>query len=476
MEFNPFQKRFRKGKRRVALVYPNRYVGGIANIGLQLLYAKINEFAHCERFYSDVFDGLRSLESGSRLNEFEIAMFSLHYEKDYFKALEIIKRSGFRGIKIAGGPCVMENPRPLMPFFDAFFIGEAEDRVEEIIEARSVEELSDIDGIFTGKEEKVKRVFCRIEKHIEDEIIGEGAYGKCFLIEIGRGCVRRCSFCLVRQIYFPPRWRNLEDFPEIRGVNKVALIAPSPTDHPQFKDILQKFVERGFEISPSSLRADAVDEELVEILKAGKVKTLTLAPETSSPKLSEFLKKEISFEDLRNAVEISAKAFEKLKLYYLIGIPGELEEDVKKIVEDVVFLKKFIQRVEISVNPLVPKPHTPLQWIPFAKIPELKRKISLLFEECKKHGIEVSLPNLREFVIQSILARGDESLSEMVAGNRNYREYLHFLKGYRLEEALPWDFIDHGYKKSKLLSEFLELVEILDKSYKSMGDKIFRGR
>jgi hypothetical protein len=77
VEFNPFQKKFRKGEKKVALVYPNRYVGGISNVGLQLIYAKINEFAHCERFYSDVFDGMRSVESGTKLSDFDLALFSL---------------------------------------------------------------------------------------------------------------------------------------------------------------------------------------------------------------------------------------------------------------------------------------------------------------------------------------------------------------------------------------------------------------
>ncbi len=463
MEFNPFQKKFRKGEKRVALVYPNRYVGGISNVGLQLIYAKINEFAHCERFYSDVFDGTRSVESGSKLSDFDLALFSLQYETDYFRAIEIIRKSGFRGLKIAGGPCVMENPRPLMKFFDAFFIGEADERIEEIVSAKEVEDLKGIEGIFTGYEERVKRVFCRLGRHIEEEIIGEGAYGRSFLLEIGRGCIRRCSFCLVRQIYSPPRWRKIEDLPEIRNSRKVAIIAPSPTDHPHFKEIVQKLVEKGFEVSPSSIRADAVDEELVEILKAAGVRTLTLAPETASPLLSDFLKKEMSFEDVKMAAEISAKAFEKLKLYYMIGIPGENEDDVRKIVEDAAYLKRFIPRVEISVNPLVPKPHTPLQWLPFAEIGELNRKISIIEEESEKHGIEFYPPNLKEFVIQTILARGDEKVSDLFFGS-SYRDFSRFLEGFDLEEPLPWDFIDHGYKKSRLKKEFTELLELLDRS------------
>lgn len=465
MEFNPFQRRFRKGARKVALVYPNRYVGGVANIGLQQIYAEINEFAICERFYTDVFDGLRSLESQTPISEFDFALFSLQYENDYFNAVEILKKSNFRGIKIAGGPCVMENPKPLLKFFDAFFIGEVEKRLEEILSIKNPEELSGIEGIYTGKEDKVKRVYSKLEKHLESEIIAEGAYGKCFLIELGRGCVRKCSFCLVRQIYAPPRWRKIEDLPEVKLVKKVALIAPSPTDHPNFKDIMQRLIERGFNVSPSSLRADSLDEELVELLKMGNVKTITLAPETASQELAEFLRKETSFEDIKRAVEICAGKFEKLKLYYMIGIPQESIEDVRKISEQANELKKFIPNVEISVNPLVPKPHTPLQWLKFGGeggITELRRKIELLDRECKKSGIEFSKPNLKEFVLQTILARGDENVSDIFDG-KSYRAHLELLNAINTSAKLPWDFIDHGYKKSKLLKEFERLKQVFSK-------------
>ncbi|MEM2345464.1 MAG: radical SAM protein [Archaeoglobaceae archaeon] len=475
MEFNPFQRKFRKGEKRVALVYPNRYVGGIANLGLQILYAKINEFAHCERFYFDVFDGLRSLETGTPLSEFELALFSLQYEIDYFNAIQILKKSDFQGLKIAGGPCVMENPKPLMEYFDAFFIGEAEKSIEEILSAKTVTDLEGIKGIFTGKEERVKRVYYPLEKHIEKEIIGEGAYGRSFLIEIGRGCIRKCSFCIVRQIYFPPRWRKIEDLVEVKNVKKIALIAPSPTDHPQFKNIVQNYAEKGFEISPSSLRADAIDEELVEILKSANVKTLTLAPETASEVFAEFLRKDISFEDLKRAIEISSGSFEKLKLYYLIGLPNENIEDVKKIVEQIKLFKRFIPRIEISVNPLVPKPHTPLQWLPFANLSEIRKKILVLKNECRKNGIEFNPVDPKEFATQTILSRGDESVSKMLE-SRNYRSFEDFLLGIDIEKELPWDFIDHGYKKSKLVAEFQKLMDILDKTYKSSDAQLYEGR
>lgn len=468
MEFNPFAKKYRKGMKRVALVYPNRYVGGIANTGLQYIYAKINEMdAVCERFYSDVFEGLRSVESATPLSEFDVAFFSLQYEADYFKAVEILKKSGFRGIKIAGGPCVMENPLPLLDYFDAFFIGEVEGKLEEIVSAKSVDELSEIPGIFTGKEGKVKRVYSKLGKHMEREIIGEGAYGRCFLLEIGRGCVRRCRFCIVRQIYFPPRWRRKEMLPEDVETGKIAIIAPSPSDHPEFREILQHYVEMGKEVSPSSVRADTLDEELSELLKKAGVSTLTIAPETASSELQDVINKGIGEEDVLNAAELASKRFEKVKLYYMVGLPGEDFEDVKAIIEQASRVKKLVRRVEISVNPLVPKPHTPLQWMPFGGkenlkegIAELKKKLGFLKNEARKVGIEANVSGYKEFALQTILSRGDREVSQILEG-ANYRKFEGYLEAIDVDSTLPWDFIDHGYRKSTLLKEYEKITKTL---------------
>ncbi len=465
MEFNPFAKKYRKGMKRIALVYPNRYVGGIANTGLQYIYARINELdAVCERFYSDVFDGLRSVETATPLSEFDMALFSLQYETDYFKAVEILKN--FKGVKIAGGPCVMENPKPLLRYFDAFFIGEVEGHIEEIVEARSVEDLEGLPGIYTGNESKVRRVYAKLGKHMESEIIGEGAYGRCFLLEIGRGCTRRCRFCIVRQIYFPPRWRRREMLPEV-DESKVAIIAPSPSDHPEFREILQHYVDEGKEVSPSSIRADTLDEELVELLKLAGVKTLTIAPETASPDLQEILNKGIDSEDVYRAAELAKGRFDKVKLYYMVGLPGESMEDVIEIVEQAARVKKYVKRVEISVNPLVPKPHTPMQWLPFggkenvrAGLRELRKKLKFIADRCRKAGIEADVSGLKEFILQTILSRGDEDVAEILEG-AGYRKFEKHLEAIDVNSELPWDFIDHGYRKTSLLREYEKIFNHL---------------
>ncbi len=462
IEINPLKKKFRKGLRKIALVYPNRYVGGISNIGLQYIYYRINshEDLICERFYYDVFNGTRSLESGNYLKNFDLALFSIQYEADYFKAIEILKKSGFKGITIAGGPCIMENPKPALKYFDAFFIGECEKYIDEIVQAKTFEELKSIPGIYTGEEAKVKRVYSKLEKHLEQEIIGNGAYGWSFLVEIGRGCIRRCRFCIVRQIYFPPRWRKLEDLPENIPTKKVAIIAPSPSDHPKFKEIVKRYTDKGLQVSPSSLRADTLDEETLELLK--DLKTLTIAPEAATLELQEILNKGITNDDVMHAAELASNHVDKIKLYYMVGLPGESFDDVKAIIDQAIRVKKFVKRVEISVNPLVPKPHTPFQWLPFGGkenvkegLKELRKKLQFLKAESSKRGLEADISDVKEFAIQTIISRGDESVSGIFEGV-HWRKYQKFLESIDVESELPWDFIDHGYRKDRLIKEYTE--------------------
>jgi len=461
IEFNPFTKRYRRGLKKVALVYPNRYIGGISNIGLQIIYSKVFESgAYCERFYYDVFDGIRGFENATPLQKFDIALFSLQYEMDYFKAIEILRKGNFKGLKIAGGPAVMINPKPLTKYFDAFFIGEVDEKIEEIIQAKSKEDLAGIDGVYTGKGDSVKRVRAKLGPHLPTEIVGRGVYGRCFILEIGRGCIRGCRFCVVRNIYSPPRWRKLSDLPEIKDVEKVVLVAPSPTDNPNFLNMLQYYVSNGFNVSPSSIRADTVNEQLVNLLHEGGLRTLTLAPETAAPHLQEKIGKGITSEDVINAAKVSSKKVNKIKLYFMIGLPGESFEDVKDIVNLASRVKEIVGAVKISVNPLVPKPHTPFQWLPFTGnrnlregLKQLKKKIDYLRTETIRLNIEARIPDITEYAIQTILSRGDESVSK-VFEEKDFRGLSKFLKEQPLDDVLPWDFIDHGYSRNALAKEY----------------------
>jgi len=483
-EINPFIKGWRKGLRSVALVYPNRYVGGISNVGLQFIYAEINarEDFICERFYTDVFNGLRSVESGRSLKDFDVAFFSLQYEEDYFRAVRILKESGFKGLKVAGGPCCMINPKPILRFFDAFVVGEIENSkiIDKILEAKSKEDLVGVEGIYTGFEDRVKRIKPkRLDFHLKRQIIGEGAYGRSLLLEVGRGCIRHCRFCVVRQIYSPPRWRDIRLLLEIaedyRGItSKVALIAPSVSDHPKIKELIAGLIDMGYLVSPSSIRADTVDEELMELLVAGGLKSFTIAPEAGSERLRDVLKKGISEEDVLNATKIAKeKGIKSVKLYFMIGLPTESDEDIKELIELVKKVRKIIPRVSISINPLVPKPHTPFQWLPYTGFKDvregmkvLNNRIKVLKRELSKIA-ELYIEGVESFALQTILSRGEDEVGDLIEKGRatlksaEKRGFFKYLEEIPLDEELPWDFIDHGYKKERLIKEYEESLGTL---------------
>ena len=477
MEDNPFIKKWRKGLRRIALVYPNVYASGIANIGLQYIYAYLNSLENCicERFYLDVYNGLRSFESGTPLKDFDVALFSLQFEEDYFNVVKIVK--GFKGLKIAGGPCAMINPKPIENYFDAFVIGEVENSnvLDAIAEAKSAEDLK-CEGIWI-KRGKAKRIRPKkLDFYLRRQILAENVFGRCLILEVGRGCIRRCRFCVVRQIYSPPRWRDIKLLLEVaedyRGiVNKVCLVAPSTLDHPKAKELIAKLVEMGFMVSPSSTRVDMLDEEMIELLAVGGLKSLTIAPEVGSDKLREVLAKGIEEEHIVNAVEVAReKGIKSFKLYFMIGLPREDFEDVKAIVYLVKKIKAMKVEVSVSINPFAPKPHTPLQWSPYTGfenvnegLKELKRRRDYLIKELSKI-CDVNVESVERFAIQTILSRGDRDVSKLIEMKPNLRIAKKlgldkYLEKIPLDSDLPWDFIDHGYKKEKLKEEFIRAVE-----------------
>ncbi len=476
-EFNPLTKRWKKGNKRVAIVYPSHYVSGIANIGLQQMYAEINSMEGyvCERFYWDVFECKRSVETAAPLKDFDIAFFSIQYEEDYFKIPKIIEN--FRGIKVAGGPCVMENPLPLAGFFDYFYFGEADGDVCEII--RACEEGYETECLKKTEnvgQEKVRVRKASLNTHLQTQIVGSGAYGECYLLEVGRGCRRACSFCIVRQIYSPCRWRDVKLLLEIaehakKFVKKIALVAPSATDHPKSKELIASLIEMGFLVSPSSIRADTVDDELIQLLREGGLESLTIAPEAGSERMRKLLKKGISEDDVLNAARLASEhGIEKIKLYFMIGLPGEREEDVKAIVELAERVKKFVPRTSVSVNPLVPKPHTPLQWAPFSGVKDVKagmtllnKKIRFLRKELGRRRISGGIKSSEDFAVQTVLSRGGREVGEALAADIfRVRNYSGYLDGIDTEERLLWDFIDHGYRKGKLVKEYENLMNLIE--------------
>ncbi|ENN96384.1 radical SAM protein [Methanocaldococcus villosus KIN24-T80] len=426
-------------KKRVAIIYPNKFKAGISCLAIHVLAKHLSK-------YNDLDVKVFFLENYKMIKNYDAIFITLQYEMDYFNAIRIIndlRKTNPKAVFAAGGPCVMENPFPLLNYFDVFIIGEIE---KTDIMYNIIYHNFDLDGVFYKGKDKVRRVYPK-KLDLEDYPIYQptsekGAYGKAFLLEIGRGCPRRCKFCLARVIYYPPRFRKLDDLIylaeegiKVNKVEKIALIAPSVGDYKYIVELCNFLNEKGVKISPSSLRADTITEELLKLLD---IKTLTIAPEAGSEELRKFINKDISNEDIFNAVELAKKfGIEKVKLYYLIGLPGEKEEDIKAIASLTEKIKREIKRVEVSINPFVPKPHTEFEDFIFDI--DSKKKIKLLEKMLKKIRVKVSYENFNSMLCQAVLAKGNESLGKYLD---DYHKFLKVIKKdincYLNPKEKPW--------------------------------------
>lgn len=485
LERNVVFKDFRD-KIRVALVYPNLYRAGMSNLGFLTLYRLLNDMdnVYCERFFLD-FE--RSLETNSHLADFDLIAFSWQFELDAMNILEILHRSGIPlrredrdTLVIAGGPCTV-NPYPLKDFIDIFFIGEAEANLAQFMEVFSsgadVEEFSGIKGLYLSElDNPTKRVYM---KNMDDyypvvQIMSpEAAFGEAFLLEILRGCPRGCRFCVTGFTTRPRRERSLEKLKAIvdEGIRvnnpkKISIIGPTASDYSKLDELLEFLSTKELEVSVPSLRADTLTCEIVDALVKTGQRSITLAPE-SCQRLRYLMNKRISDEQFIDAANMAfGGGIENIKLYFMIGNPTETMGDIGEVASFIKRLKKEAKgKYRLSVNPLVPKPHTPYQWLGFEPISKLKKKMKII----KKAGLPTESEDFKEAYLQATIALGDERLSSILerahaygkglgAFRRAFKEiglpFDHYTKEKEVDAKLPWDNIDVGIKSSQLKKEY----------------------
>ena len=338
----------------------------MTSLATHLLYYLFNsrEDVACERVFYEANEVPYSLESRQPLSRFDVVAFSLQFEVDYSHAVEMLLRSNIpplaterqRPWVIAGGPCAMENPFPMLPFVDVFLIGDLEpvcdSLIDALIQAKSKTELDSLldEHFFLSGREEAKRAFtinldaaphstCQVLPEPPYPSTMEPAFGRSLLVEVSRGCNRRCNFCLTSYQSGPCRERSLTTLENIidegircTGVEKVALIASGLADYSHLGSLLNSIVARGLQLSIPALRADLADFSILEIISQGGQRTLTLAPEAGSQRLRNVLAKGISDTDFHETMEAAIKAgFNQFKLYFLLGLPTETEEDITAI-------------------------------------------------------------------------------------------------------------------------------------------------
>ncbi|MDN5331625.1 MAG: hypothetical protein PWP45_850 [Tepidanaerobacteraceae bacterium] len=515
----------------VALVFPNTYELGMTNLGFQAIYREINSRTDslCHRAF--LFKGFPpyTIEALKPLSGYDIVGFSVSFEMDYLNLLKILDDAGIplfacerdNPIVIAGGPAITFNPEPLSPFVDFFVIGEGEEVIHEILDTfrentgRSkeyiLEKMAQIDGVYVpsfyevkygnkgGVEEfkavppaplKIKRRWVKNLDAFSTEtavITPNTEFKDMFLIELSRGCGRNCRFCMAGYCYRVPRARKMGKIFErakfaARLGKKVGLVGAAVSDYPEIDELAQAFVKNGIKFSVSSLRADSLSESLIKGLSFSGHKTLTVAPEAGSQRLRNVINKGITEEHVLDVIKMAGiYGIKNIKLYYIIGLPTETDDDIEEMIEFLLKVKEKMVRGEskdglltVSINPFIPKPFTPFQWLGMENLSSLEGKIKKLQNHLKPKGIRMLYESPRISQVQAALSRGDRdtaillyrvyrsggkltALKRFEVDGKNVEYYAH--REFALDVVLPWDHIDIGLSKEYFIKEYQKALE-----------------
>jgi len=528
------------GKLRVALAFPNTYFVGMSNLGFQTVYKLFNaeDGIVCERVFlppktelaAQLASGapLVTLESQTPVREFDIFAFSVSFEWDYTNVLTLLRLAGIPRLAadrtahdplvMIGGAVTFVNPEPLALFADIISAGEGEALIPPLVGAftaatdrddllrRLVAERGfyvpafyDVqyadDGTIaafvprdgTGAPPVIRKAALKTTEAVDPPattiFTPDTEFGSRFLVEVVRGCANLCRFCWAGYNYLPvrafPKDRILQLAEQARPHSaRAGLVSIALCDHPEIEEILTRLVDMGYSISPASLRLDDITPTILRLLRQSGEKTITIAPETGSDRLRRVVNKTLTNDEILEAADmIFASGMENLKLYFMIGIPTETDDDLVAIRDLTVQLRDVMMkyaktrghvgRIVGSVNPLVPKPGTAYQWLPMEDDRSIERKIARM--RSLMAGIDnvyVNIKSERHSFYQALLSLGDRRVAPAIevaernggnwraavaeaGGDANFfvfRDRSH-------DSVLPWDIIDGGLKDGFFRSE-----------------------
>ena len=486
---------------------------------------------------------LYSLESRRPLAEFDVIGFSLGYELTYTNVLNMLdlagvpvlasERDNSSPLVIAGGSCAL-NPEPMSDFIDFFVIGDGEDIIFELLEnlrqwkgpnqgdsrEKRLRRLATVPGIYVPGLYRVdyeedglvksvtptvpeaspviqRRIVSQLPQPVTKPVVPlmEVVHDRA-AIEIQRGCSHGCRFCQAGIIYRPVRERPGREVIQAAerlisncGYNELSLVSLSTSDYPQIEEVVTQLSHERHHLALSlpSLYIDSFSVELLDSLRAQKKTGLTFAPEAGSDRLRRIINKHVSEEGLMNT---AAAAFEKgwtgLKLYFMVGLPGETMDDIQGII-DIVDKMRTLGRetkgrtpqIRVNISTFVPKPHTPFQWVAQDDEKSLSAKQELLRQGLRRKGVKLSWQDPETSRLEAALSRGDRRLGRVIYGawrlgctfdswdeHLNYEKWLSAFKEAGLEpgfyahrersldEVLPWSHIDSGVSTDFLKREY----------------------
>lgn len=529
----------------VALAYPNSYFVGMSNLGLHIIYDLLNKRSDtaCERVflperkslerYENTRTPLMSVENQLPLQQFAMIAFVLSFEMDYFNVVKMLElgkvrvRAAERGdmdpLVIAGGPCATFNPEPLSAVIDAFVIGEGEvimpalmdvfyqARGEGLSRAEMLQRLAKVPGVYVpslyehryGEDGRLlaiapnKDVPAKVSRQWLQDLDAYPAHTvvrtentefNFYLIETARGCGRHCRFCMAGYCFRRPRNRSLsvvtrEVKDALQYKKRIGLMGAAISDYPEINELCKDILGEGLSMSVASFRADSVTQELVESLAESGLKTLTMAPEAGSSRMRAIINKGIEEEHLFNAMDMGlAAGIRHFRLYIMIGLPFEQDEDVEAIVDLAGRLKDYMEEhgskgtLTLSVNPFIPKPFTPFQWLPMADKKYVEKAAKTLTQGLRKRkNIIVGVESPKEAYIQGVLARGDRQVGEALllacenGGSKAFKRAMkecglamddYLYREREADELFPWESLDMGFTREYIYQEMKKAAEL----------------
>ena len=528
------------GRLRVALAFPNTYFVGMSSLGFQTTYRLFNDIDDvvCERVFlppkqelqAQLASGapLLTLESQTRVRDFDVVAFSVSFEWDYTNVLTMLRLAGMavraadrdaRGpLVVIGGAVTFVNPEPLALFADVIAAGEGEMLIPDLVGAtREAESRDDLlgrlathrgfyipsfydisythDGTIaaiepkpgTGAPPTVRKAAVKTTERLDPPATSvftpDTEFGSRFLIEVVRGCANLCRFCWAGYNYLPVRAFPTDRILELAAAarkhsSRAGLVSIALCDHPEIDRILRSLLDMGYSISPASLRLDDLTAPIVQMLRESGERSITIAPEVGTDRLRRVINKTVTNQEILDATElIFANGMENLKLYYMIGLPTETDDDLLGIRDLTLQMRDTMMRhakqrgrvgrIVGSVNPLIPKPGTAYQWLPMEDPAVTDRKAKRLRELLSGvDNVYFNIKSERHSYYQALLSLGDRRVAPAIeAAERNGGNWraavaesgidanFYIFRDRSADAVLPWDIIDGGMKSSFFQSE-----------------------